>query len=128
VSLPPLATAARPASRRATGTRNGEQDTLSRPAWWKKCTESGSPPCSPQNPITRPGRAARPFLTASSMSCPTPSRSIDSNRRNGEARRHRQAEIRHLGEVGTLAAKKILEVLVALSEVIHELQHCKLPE
>ena len=49
-------------------------------------------------------------------------------RRDGEAGRHGKAEIRHLGEVGPLAAEKVLEVLVALGEVIHELRHGKLPE
>ena len=46
---------------------------------------------------------------------------------DGEAGRHGQAEIRHLGEVRPLAAEKVLEVLVTLGEVIHELRHCKLP-
>src|SRR5450759_1570713 len=53
--------AARAAARRAIGTRNGEQDTYDRPARWKKSIESGSPPCSPQTPVLRPGLVMRPF-------------------------------------------------------------------
>jgi hypothetical protein len=33
-------------------------------------------------------------------------------RRNGEAGRHGEAEIRHLGEVGPLAPEQVLQVLV----------------
>ena len=38
------------AARRATGTRNGEHETQSRPRVWQNSTETGSPPCSPQIP------------------------------------------------------------------------------
>ncbi|GAB3351427.1 hypothetical protein GCM10027452_20570 [Micromonospora halotolerans] len=37
---------------------------------------------------------------------------------DGEAGRDRQAEIGHLGQVGPLAAEQVLEVLVALGEVV----------
>ncbi len=40
---------------------------------------------------------------------------------DGEARRDGQPEVGHLGEVRTLAAEQILEVLVALGEVVDEL-------
>ena len=38
-----------------------------------------------------------------------------------EARRHRQAQPRHLGEVRTLAAEQVLLVLVTLAEVVDQL-------
>ena len=38
---------------------------------------------------------------------------------DGEARRYRQAEVGHLGEVGALAAEQVLHVLVAVGEVVH---------
>lgn len=40
---------------------------------------------------------------------------------DGEAGRDRQTQVGHLGEVGTLAAEKVLEVAVALGEVVDEL-------
>ncbi len=40
---------------------------------------------------------------------------------DGEARRDGQPEVGHLGEVGALAAQKILQILVALGEVVDEL-------
>ena len=43
--------------------------------------------------------------------------------RDREARRHRQPQIRHLGEVRPLAAEQGLLVLVALRELVHELSH-----
>jgi hypothetical protein len=49
-------------------------------------------------------------------------------RRDGEAGRHGEADVRHLGKVGPLAAKKVLKVLVAFSEGKHKLRHCKIPE
>jgi len=45
----------------------------------------------------------------------------------GDERRVDGAD-RHLGEVGPLAPEQVLQVLVALSEVMHELRHCQLPE
>ena len=55
----------------------GEHDTYASPALWKKSIDAGSPPCSPQIPIFRSGRAARPSSTAVSTSFPTPSLSSD---------------------------------------------------
>ena len=40
-----------------------------------------------------------------------------------EARRHRQPEVGHLGQVGALAAEQVLLVPAALVEVVHELGH-----
>ena len=40
---------------------------------------------------------------------------------DGEAGRDGQTQVGHLGEVGTLAAEEVLEVLVALGEVVDEL-------
>src|SRR5262249_53456635 len=40
-----------------------------------------------------------------------------------EAGRHRQPEVGHFGQVGTLAAEQILEVLITFGEVINELRH-----
>ncbi len=40
---------------------------------------------------------------------------------DGEAGRDRQTQVGHLGEVGSLAAEKVLEVAVALGEVVDEL-------
>ena len=42
---------------------------------------------------------------------------------DGEARRDRQAEVRHLGEVGPLPAQQVLLVLVTLAELVDELLH-----
>ena len=44
-----------------------------------------------------------------------------------EPRRHRQAEVGHLGQVGALAAEQVLLVLVALGEVVHVLGHAVRP-
>ena len=41
---------------------------------------------------------------------------------DGEAGRHRQPEVGHLGEVGALAAEQVLHVLVALGEVVDVLR------
>jgi len=49
------------------------------PAWWKKYTELGSPPCSPQTPILRSGRVARPRSVPILTSSSTPSMSRVSN-------------------------------------------------
>ncbi len=46
---------------------------------------------------------------------------------DGEAGRDRQPQVRHLGEVGALAAEQVLEVSVALGEVVHELRHAESP-
>ena len=46
---------------------------------WKNSIESGSPPCSPQMPSLRSGRASRPTHAASRTSQPTPGLSIVSN-------------------------------------------------
>lgn len=40
---------------------------------------------------------------------------------DGEAGRDRQPEVGHLGEVGTLPAEQVLQILVALGEVVDEL-------
>lgn len=40
---------------------------------------------------------------------------------DGEAGRDRQTQVGHLGEVGPLAAEKVLEVAVSLGEVVDEL-------
>ena len=40
--------------------------------------------------------------------------------RNGEARRHRQAEIGHLGEVGALAAEQVAQARLALGLAVAE--------
>src|SRR5262249_49756626 len=40
---------------------------------------------------------------------------------DGEARRDRQSQVRHLGEGGPLTAEQVLEVLVSFAEVIDEL-------
>src|SRR3954465_9779285 len=79
LSLPAVSTAARPASRRATGTRNGEQETQSRPTRGKKRTDSRSPPCPPHTPTLRSGRVLRPSSVAISTSRPMPSASSVSN-------------------------------------------------
>ena len=42
---------------------------------------------------------------------------------DGEPGRHRQAEVRHLGEVRALPSEQVLLVLVALAERVHELGH-----
>jgi hypothetical protein len=42
---------------------------------------------------------------------------------NDETGRNGQPEVGHLGQVGSLAAKQVFEVLVALGEVINELRH-----
>ncbi len=42
---------------------------------------------------------------------------------DGETRRDGKAQVGHLGEVGTLAAEEVLEVLVSLGEVIDELHY-----
>jgi hypothetical protein len=42
---------------------------------------------------------------------------------DGETGRNRKAQVGHLGEVGTLAAEEVLEVLVALGEVVDELRY-----
>ncbi len=42
---------------------------------------------------------------------------------DGEPGRDGEAEVRHLGEVGALAAEEVLEVLVALGEVVNELRY-----
>ena len=47
--------------------------------------------------------------------------------RDREARRHRQPEARHLGEVRALAAEQGLLVLVTLGEVVHVLGHLASP-
>ena len=53
-------------------------------------------------------------------------------RRDGEARRHRQAERRHLGEVGPLAAEQVLHRRIAVgrapAEAVHPLSHRLVPE
>jgi hypothetical protein len=46
---------------------------------WQNATETGSPPCSPQMPSLRPGRALRPRSVAMRTSSPTPPRSIVTN-------------------------------------------------
>ena len=46
---------------------------------------------------------------------------------DGEPGRHRQADLDHLGEVGTLAAEQVLQVLVTLGEVVDELRHFPAP-
>jgi hypothetical protein len=61
------------------GTRNGEQETQSRPVRWKKWMDPGSPPSSPQTPVLRSGQVLRPSVVAMSMSRPTPSTSRVSN-------------------------------------------------
>ena len=43
-----------------------------------------------------------------------------------EPGRDGQPQVGHLGQVGALAAQQILQVFVALSEVIDELRHCAL--
>src|SRR2546422_4598781 len=45
---------------RAIGIMNGEHDTYVMPTLWQNSTDEGSPPCSPQMPILRSGRARRP--------------------------------------------------------------------
>lgn len=45
---------------------------------------------------------------------------------DGEARRDGQTQVGHLGEVGPLAAEKVLEVAVALGEVVDELLRVRL--
>ena len=60
----PTVIAAWAAASRAMGTRKGEQLTYCTPASWKKATEAGSPPCSPQTPSLMEGRTALPFSTA----------------------------------------------------------------
>ena len=45
------------------------------PISWQKATDFGSPPCSPQIPISRFRRTFRPFVMAIRISAPTPSRS-----------------------------------------------------
>lgn len=45
--------------------------------------------------------------------------------RDGETGRHGQPEVGHLGEVRTLPAEQILEVLVSLGEVINELHYLR---
>ena len=55
---------------RARGTASRRR-SRARPRW-KKCTLSGSPPCSPQTPILRPGVAARPSSTEMRTSRPMP--------------------------------------------------------
>ena len=48
------------------------------PTFAQNLTELGSPPCSPQIPVRIPGRTARPFSTAISISWPTPFWSLGS--------------------------------------------------
>ena len=43
--------------------------------------------------------------------------------RNGEARRHRQAEIGHLGEIGALAAQQIAQARFAFGLAVAEREH-----
>jgi hypothetical protein len=40
-----------------------------------------------------------------------------------EPGRHRQAQVGHLGQVGTLAPQQVLLVLIAFGEVVNELRH-----
>src|SRR3989344_9294720 len=47
-----LRSAACAAANLAIGTLNGEQETFVRPILWQNSTEAGSPPCSPQIPIS----------------------------------------------------------------------------
>ena len=49
------------------------------PLAWKNAIESGSPPCSPQTPSLRPGRALRPSQAPIRTSWPTPGVSSVSN-------------------------------------------------
>ena len=58
------------AGRPARGTASTRRSPARRSS--KKWTLSGSPPCSPQTPIFRPGRASRPSSTAMRTSRPTP--------------------------------------------------------
>ena len=44
-------------------------------------------------------------------------------RGDDETGRNGQAEVGHLGQVGSLAAKQVFEVLVSLGEVVYELGH-----
>ena len=46
---------------------------------------------------------------------------------NDESGRHRQADIGHLGQVGTLTAQQILKILVTFCKVINELRHFPAP-
>ena len=48
-------------------------------------------------------------------------------RRDREPGRDGEAQVGHLGEVRALATEKVLQVLVALNEVVDVLLHCKLP-
>ena len=56
--------------------------------------EAGSPPCSPQMPTSRPGRAARPFSTAIRIS----PADADGVERLGEERVVRQDLLLHVLE------------------------------
>jgi len=43
--------------------------------------------------------------------------------RDDEARRYRQAQVGHLGQVGALAAQQVSQILVTFGEVIDKLRH-----
>ena len=49
------------------------------PTMWQNSTEFGSPPCSPQMPISSFGLVLRPFSTPIRITSPTPSRSMEMN-------------------------------------------------
>jgi len=55
---------------------------------WKKWTDSGSPPCSPQMPSLSSGLRSRPTHAASLTSQPTPGESIVSNGLRSMIRRY----------------------------------------
>jgi hypothetical protein len=46
---------------------------------------------------------------------------------NNESGRYREAEIGHLGQVGTLTAQQVLQILVTFGKVINELRHFLAP-